>query len=183
MRDGFHPQCMSCRKRYYDQNRDKTKNYYMENPDEFLVFKKQIRDKIILYEKSRKESDLNFILASNLRSRTSSAFKSENVMKTNKTFDLFGSSHSFFKSWILHQIYGKLTLENHGPVWQFDHCLPIASFNLLHENDMKKCFKCVNIRPMYSSENNSKEAKIDVRLYLLPEKKANYFMKINASEG
>ena len=34
----------------------------------------------------RKESDLNFELACNLRSRTYQAIKSQNVRKTNKTF-------------------------------------------------------------------------------------------------
>ena len=41
-----------------------------------------------------------------------------------------------------------MTLENYGSVWQIDHCLPVASFNLLDENDIKKCFNCVNLRPM-----------------------------------
>ena len=131
----------------------------------------------------RKELDLNFKLACNLRSRTSSAFKSQNVRKTNKTFDLLGCSRSFFKNWIIHQLYGNMTVENYGSVWQIDHCLPIVSFNLLDENDMKKCFNWVNIRPMYSTDNNSKNAKIDNRLYLMQEVKAKYFINLNAQEG
>ena len=84
----------------------------------------------------------------------------------NKTFDLLGCSHSFFKSWINHQIYGNMTLENYRSVWQIDHCLPRASFKLLDENDMKKCFNWVSLRPMYSTENNPKKAKIDPYLYI-----------------
>ena len=78
------------------------------------------------------------------------AFKSQNVRKTKKTFDLLGCSHSFFKNWIIHQLYGNMTVENYGSVWQIDHCLPITAFNLLDENDMKKCFNWINFRPMYS---------------------------------
>ena len=48
---------------------------------------------------------------------------------------------------------------------------------------MKKCFNWVNLRPMFSTENNSKKAKIDMRLYLLQEIKGNYFMKLNDQEG
>ena len=73
-----------------------------------------------------------------------------------------------------------MTLRNFGSVWQIDHCLPIASINLLDENDMKKCFNWVNLRPMYSNENNSKKAKNDYHLYLLQEVKAETFLKINA---
>ena len=114
-----------------------------------------------------------------MRSRTNKAFNSQNVRKTNKTFDLLGCSHSFFKRWINHQLYGNMTLENYGTVWQLDHCLPIASFNLLDENDMKNCFNWVNLRPMFSNENNSKKDKIDNRLYLMQEVKAKCFLKLN----
>ena len=107
------------------------------------------------------------------------AFKSQNVTKLNRTFDLLGCSHAFFQRWIIHQLYGSMTVENYGSVWQIDHCLPIASFNLLDENDMKKCFNWINLRPMYSKENNSKNDKIDRCLYLLQEVKAKYFLKIN----
>ena len=76
-----------------------------------------------------------------------------------------------------------MSLDNYGSVWQIDHCLPITSFNLLDENDMKKCFKWIILRPMYSKENNSKKDNIDHYLYLHQEVKAKNFMKLNAQEG
>ena len=76
-----------------------------------------------------------------------------------------------------------MTLENYGSVWQIDHRLAITSFNLLDENDMKKCFNWINLRPMYCSENISKGDKIDHYIYLLQELKAKYFMKLNGQEG
>ena len=112
-----------------------------------------------------------------MRSRTNKAFKYQNVRKTNKTFDLLGCSHSVFERCIIHQLYGELTLENYGKSWCLDHCLPIASFNLLDKNDMTKCFIWTNLSSMYSNENNFKMDKIDVRLYLLQDVKANYFLK------
>ena len=72
-----------------------------------------------------------------------------------------------------------MTIENYGSTWQIDHCLSIASFNLLDENDMKKCFNWVNLRPMYSSEKNLKGSKNDYRLYLLQQIKAYQFIKLN----
>ena len=59
-----------------------------------------------------------------------------------------------------------MTLENYGSVWQIDHCLAVASFHLLDENDMKKCFNWVNLRPMYVKENIIKGDKINIRLIL-----------------
>ena len=68
-KDGLNPICRNCRRGYYNENFDKNKNY-----------RKQ-------YDKNRKESDLNFKLACNLRSRTSRASKAQNSRKINKTFD------------------------------------------------------------------------------------------------
>ena len=186
-KNGLQPYCICCRTQYYNENCDQIieykKKYYLDNRDQINEnpknYIKQNREKIRIYEKNRKKTDLNFKIPCNLRSRTSPAFKSQNVRKTNKTFDLLGCSHSFFKNWIVHQLYSNMTLENNGSVWQIDHCLPIASFNLLDESDMKKCFNWINIRPMYSNENNSKNKKIDNRLYLLQEIKAKYFLKLN----
>ena len=70
-----------------------------------------------------------------------------------------------------------MMVEKYGSIWQIDHCLPTASFNLLNENDMKKCFNWVNIKPMYSNEN-LKNAKIDHHHYVLQEVKAKCFFKI-----
>ena len=82
------------------------------------------------------KTDLNFKLASFMRNRLYKTQKAQNVRKTNKTIVLLGCSH-FVKSWIIHQFYRNITIENYGSVWQIDHCLPIASFNLLEKNDMK----------------------------------------------
>ena len=73
-----------------------------------------------------------------------------------------------------------MTIEKYGYVWQIDHCLAIASFNLLDEKEMKKCFNWINLRPMNIKDNIFKSDKIDKRLYLSQEMKGNYFMKLNA---
>ena len=76
-----------------------------------------------------------------------------------------------------------MTGEIYGSVWQTDHCLPIASFNLLGTNDKKKSFKWIILRPMYSNENSSKKDKIDHYLYLCQEVKAKYLLKLNVQQG
>ena len=178
--DGLKAICICCSKKYYLEDRNRIVNNQK-------LYNKQNRDKINTrlkeYLKNRKESDINFKLACNLRSRTSKAFKSQNVRKINKIFDLLDCSHSFFKRWIIHQLYGNMILENYGSIWQIDHCLAITSFNLLDGKEMKKCFNWINLRPMYCSENISKGDKIDHRLYLLQQIKAKYFLKLNGQEG
>ena len=175
-KDGLTSLCKVCKNEY-------NKNYYNKNRDSELERRKkyisQNRGKINEYVKNKMKTDLNFKLATYMRNRLYKAYKAQNVMKTNKTFDLLGCSHSFFKSWIIHQLYGNMTVENYGTVWQIDHCLAVASFYLLDENDMKKCFNWVNLRPMYVKDNIIKGNKINIRLYLLQEIKAYQFIKLN----
>ena len=157
---------------YRERNREKIqlykKNYFQNNKEE--LYKKI---------KKRKDEDNYFRLACNLRKRVLNAFKARNVRKTNKTFSLLGCSHSLLRLWIQSQLYGEMTLENYGKIWCLDHCLPIASFNLLDENDIKKCFNWIILRPMYVKDNIIKSDKIDYHLYLLQEVKAKYFLKLN----
>ena len=133
-KSGVRSECIACRRKYYNENQEKSKKYFSENRDRInnnqKLYKKHNRTGINLYEKKRREIDFVYKLANNIRVRISQSIKAQIVGKTNKTFDLLGCSHSFFKSWIVHQLYGNMTIENYGSVWQIDHCLTIASFNL-----------------------------------------------------
>ena len=138
--------------------------------------------KMHMKDKTRK-TDLNFKLASYMRNRLYEAYKDQNVEKTNKTIDLPGRFFEFFKKWILHQLYGEMTLEKYGKNWCLDHGYPISKANLSNENDMYKSINWINLRPMYGKDNINKGDKIDMSLYLLQEIKGNYFMKLNGQEG
>ena len=129
-KDGLYNQCKICRKEYYFKSSfqliQKQKDYYLENRDSELERCKQYRilnrEKINLYEKNKRKIDFNFKIAHNIRARTRQAFKAQNVRKTRKTFELIGCSQSFFKRWILHQLYGDMIEENYGEIWCLDHC-------------------------------------------------------------
>ena len=179
-KDVLPPHCISCKKQYYNENRNrlinKQKFYNKENHDQIKEYQKKYKKQ---YFKNRKKSYLNFKKTCNLRSRTSTAFKSQNVRKTNKTFDLLGCSHSFFQRWIIHQLSGEMTLDYYGSVWVIDHCYPLSKTNLSNNVDMIKATNWINLKSMYSSENISKVSKIDLRLYLMQEIKANCFKNIN----
>ena len=173
--EGLTQHCKLCqkihRKKYcnehYDLENNRRKKYRVDNK------------KVNEYNKNKRESDLKLKLVCNLPSGTYKVFKSRNVRKTNKTFDLLGCSHSFVRRWNIHQLFGNMTIEKYGSVWQIDHCLPISSFNLVNENDVKKCSNWINLRSLYSTENNSKKTKTDPYLYKLQEIKANSFLKLN----
>ena len=195
-KDGLKSQCKDCREiyrqNYYHENRESALNYNKksrnENREQIKTYYRENKEKkikrIVEYQKNRRETDSSYKLIWNLRTRTRKVFRAQNVNKRNKTLDLLDCSHSFFKKWIESQLYGNMTPENFGKIWQIDHCLPVSSFNLLDEKEKRKCFGWCNLRPMYVKENISKSNKIDYWLYTLQEIKARYFLRnINEQKG
>ena len=124
-KDGLQPQCKLCTKKYYIDNHNriinKQKFYDKQNRDRKKEYFQQNKNKRYQYEKNRRESDLNFKIACNLRSRTSKAFKSQNIKKTNKTINLLECSPEMFKNCIYPHLYGDMTIENYGKIWCLDH--------------------------------------------------------------
>ena len=99
---------------------DFKENYYIRNRDTELerCKKKQFSKswKLNEYSKNQLKTDLNFELASYMRNRLYQTHKPQNVGKTKETFDLLKCSHSFFKRWIIHQLYRDLSIDNCGSV-------------------------------------------------------------------
>ena len=95
-RDGLNSECACCCKVFFMNISveliQKQKDYYLKNRDQIIEyhkkFKKENRDKKKFYGKNRRDSDLIFKIAHNIRVRNNKAFKSQNVRKTRKTFDL-----------------------------------------------------------------------------------------------
>ena len=167
--DGYRPSCIQCTNQYYYDNRNRILDYQK-------IYSKNNRSKINAYERQKRKNDCNFKLHCSIREKTNRAFKSLN----NKMNTLIGCSQSFFKRWILHQLYGDMTLENYGKIWCLDHCYPLSK---IKEDELNKYTNWINIRPMYIRDNISKGSKIDNRLYLLQQIKAKYFLKLNNHEG
>ena len=164
-RYGLNPICKVCRIKYYNDKREQKLQYQK-------LYTKQNRARINNYEKNKRKTDFNYKIAHYIRVRTNRAFKSMN----NRMNTLIGCSNYHLRKWIIYQLYGDVTLENYGIIWCLDHCIPLKKTN---QNDSYKYTKWVNKGPMYIKDCISKGDKIDNRLYLLQEIKAEYFMKIN----
>jgi Zn ribbon nucleic-acid-binding protein/plasmid maintenance system antidote protein VapI len=110
------------------------------------------------YEKNRKLTDAEFKLLKTLRSRLGCAIKRQQSNKCDTTIELLGCSISFLKIFLESKFKEGMTWENHGE-WHIDHIKPCASFNLLDENEQKKCFHYTNLQPLWASENLRKGCK------------------------
>lgn len=107
------------------------------------------------YEKKRKLTDPEFKLVKTLRTRIGTALRKQNSNKNNTTNKLLGCSISFLKTYISEKFKDGMTWDNHGE-WHIDHIKPCASFNLLDNQEQKKCFHYTNLQPLWASENLSK---------------------------
>ena len=127
------------------------------------------------YSIARRKNDPEFKLAENLRTRLGQAIKGKSKSQT--TQQLIGVDFEMFTKWIDFQLEEGMAKENYGTIWQLDHVLPLASFNLLDEEELHKAMIWINLRPLSPVKNRQKSNKVDRWLYVMQEVKAAYFIK------
>lgn len=159
--------CCSCKKWKELTNYNFSKNHWdgLRNDCKECIINYRFQNKIIInkknyiYQKERVKIDPEFKLIKTLRSRLYSALKRKDVKKKSETLELTGCSISFLKEHLEKQFKDGMTWKNHGQ-WHIDHIVPCVSFNLLLEEEQKKCFHYTNLQPLWAKENLSKGGKI-----------------------
>lgn len=143
----------------YNQSRTHWDNLRVDCKDCLVEWRKENRKKIqqtnTNYEKNRKLTDPEFKIMKTLRSRVGTALTRQNSNKNNTTIDLLGCSVAFLRGYLEGKFKDGMTWENHGE-WHIDHIKPCASFNLLDEEEQKKCFHYTNLQPLWAADNLSK---------------------------
>lgn len=167
-----------CRKCYCEYKTDKRKNDEKYKQSDILYKKKyeqsgrrkeiskiryeekkdEILKKCIAYNKKKYNTDPYFKVVCYIRTRISKLLKQKNADKYNKFYTYLGCSKQDFILYFQAKFKEGMTWENHGE-WHIDHIKPCASFNLLDENEQKKCFHYTNLQPLWASENLSKGSK------------------------
>ncbi len=146
----------------YNYSKSHWDNLRVDCKDCLIQWRKENREKInekfLQYEKNRKLTDAEFKLVKTLRSRLNNVLKRQNCKKNNTTIELLGCSVSFLKGYLASKFKEGMTWENHGE-WHIDHIKPCASFNLIDEEEQKKCFHYTNLQPLWAFENLSKGCK------------------------
>ncbi len=171
--DGYNNVCKPCKK-------EKNKLFYENNRDSKLVYQKEYREKnkevVDAYKKEynktylpeyhkknkakrleynyryineRRKTDENFRLASLIRSRFHHALK--NGFKMKSVIELVGCTIDEFRMYLESLFYPEMTWQNHGEIWEIDHILPCASFDLTILEEQKKCFHYSNHQPLFKT--------------------------------
>jgi hypothetical protein len=120
--------------------------------------KNEIIKKCVAYNKKKYNTDPYFKVVLCMRTRISKLLKQKNADKYNKFYTYLGCNKQDFILYFQAKFKQGMTWENQGE-WHIDHIKPCSLFNLLNEDEQKKCFHYTNLQPLWASENLSKGCK------------------------
>ena len=136
---------VKCRLKYVSQ---KSLKRYHQNS-------KQIMEK--------RKNNLNEMIKLKLRMRIKSALKSTKSIKSDKTMNLIGCSIEYLKQYIQEQFKEGMNWSNYNFYgWHLDHIIPCSKFNLIIDEEQRKCFHYLNLQPLWCWENWSKHNKVNI---------------------
>lgn len=138
------------RRRYYELNRDKfriaTSAWKKRNPEK-------------VREARRRRSKTPSVRLRQALCRRISLAITKRVFGVN-TMKLLGCSLKDFLIYIESRFDVGMTFENYGKVWEVDHIMPCAIFDLAKAEHRKRCFHFSNLQPLFVSDNRIKNSRI-----------------------
>ena len=151
-KDGLQTSCKECRKKYDKANQDliklKREEYYLNNPGK--------REAI----KAKSNSRISCKIVTSLRRRVGAIVKSKNIKKSNTTLELLGCSQDSFLKHLQSKFNDEMNWGNYGKVWNIDHIIPCAAFDLRLPEEQRKCFHYTNLQPLLVLENLIKNSRL-----------------------
>jgi len=126
------------KEKIYKKNREYNKKYYKANSH-----------KIKQYNINSYKNNINTKLSLSLRCRLNHSLKQG--LKTKSALNLLGCSVDDLKQYLEQQFKPEMTWENHGVVWEVDHIIPCAFFDLSIYEQQKKCFHYTNLQPLFKT--------------------------------
>jgi len=122
----------------------------------YYSHKEQCIQATVQRNKERVKTDSLYKLKCVLRARLHGAFRYNLSNKASKSFTLLGCTAKEAKQYLEKMFKSDMNWENHGELWEIDHIIPIASFDLSSETEQKKAFNFKNLQPLYKIENRKK---------------------------
>lgn len=101
----------------------------------------------------RKESP-EYRLACSVRRRMLNALHGH--LKADKSMALLGCSPADLRLCLEARFEPGMTWENYGTVWQVDHVIPLATYDLTDPAQQREAFHYTNLQPLWASANMAK---------------------------
>jgi hypothetical protein len=146
---------------YRDANKEKYKEYFKiykhKHKDEIREkYKPHVRE----YQKNKRQTDIQYKIKNALSCRIRGSIKNKNGKRS---IDIVGYTIAELKQHLEKQFTKGMSWDNYGQ-WEIDHRIPISSFDLTNEAEIKECWALSNLQPIWKIENRLKSNKI---LYLV----------------
>ena len=119
-------------------------------------YKRANRPQINANKRRRIQTDVNFRLAANLRTRVYHAMSGRS--KSASTMQLLGCTLEQCNAHLEAQFRDGMSWANRSE-WHVDHIRPCASFDLSKPSQQRACFHYSNLQPLWAHENLSKGSK------------------------
>ena len=161
-------------RQYYKEHRteyiERKQQWRKDNPEREVEtrqrYNEENREKINEYHRKWKEERRNTDECYKLQTNTSRRIRYElNTVlkgkKTKRTTELIGCSIEKLKAHLEAMFQEGMTWENYGKLWEIDHIIPCAAWNLVEEFDNICCWNYRNLRPLLKHHNRSKHSKYE----------------------
>lgn len=102
--------------------------------------------------------DAGFKMLCRLRKRVWDAVRGHG--KSASTLELLGTTIEGLKLQLAAGFLPGMTWDNYGSVWEIDHRVPCARFDLSEAAQQRACFHYTNLRPLWRSENRARGARL-----------------------
>jgi len=146
--------------KYYEENKKDRKKYYDKNKEKIAKHRKDYRDKnrekLAFYQRNKRQTDIGFKIACNLRNRMYNALKRKD--KVLSTMFLIGCDVDYLMYYLQERFTKGMSWDNYGD-WHIDHIKPCAKFNLSKPEEQQKCFHYSNLQPLWAIDNHKKSDK------------------------
>ena len=108
------------------------------------------------YERNRRKTDPAFKAKFMLRKRVRQFMQGNELYKHTSTSRLIGCTLPELKRHIESKFKRGMTWENHGSVWELDHVIPLAAFDLTQPDQLKRAAHFTNCQPLSVADNRIK---------------------------
>lgn len=139
------------------------KQRILKTKEEKIEYKRQWernnRERLNEMRRTKRQTDIGFKMACNLRKRLSFLLRLHMAKKTKQTLSLLGCDMPFFMGHLAGKFQHGMSFDNYGE-WHLDHMLPCDSFDLTDPEQQAKCFHYTNIQPLWGLDNRAKSNKM-----------------------
>ena len=143
--------CKRCRSEDSSEYRKKNRKHILEMKKQYRLHNRDKISKYLAeYNRKRRNTDIQFKIAKNIRSRIYDALKGN--FKSGSGVQDLGCSITDFQEYFISKFTGRMSWGNYGE-WHIDHIVPLCSFDLTNREQFLKACHYTNLQPLWAEEN------------------------------